>query len=49
MAVVVHAVIFDVALRYLKKSGREFFQSDMEEEELEEGFRAWWTYMYRWT
>jgi hypothetical protein len=49
MAVVVHAVIFAVALRYLKKSGREFFQSDMEEEELEEGFRAWWTYMYRWT
>ena len=35
MAVVVHAVIFAVALRYLKSVGREFFQSDMEEEEEE--------------
>jgi hypothetical protein len=49
MAVVVHAVIFAVALRYLKSVGREFFQSDMDEEELEEGFfRPWWTYIYKW-
>ena len=35
IAVVVHAVIFAILLRYIKTAGLEFFEDDMEEEELQ--------------